>query len=317
MRSILLTGLLLLIAASGFTQNTDSLKFYLNQGRDQFKKRHYEQAYESLQKVLGYDPTSYEAIKMLAVSAINIGKAEDGRKLFEKAYQINPKDKDICNNLGALYSNLGQSTRALEFYQQAYQIDTANALLMTNMGQEYLKLGQVGKAIPLLQRAFPLEPEKPIIAYLLGNCFAAAEINDSALYYYNKALEKKKTDAELYYRLGTVQRKLGKTDDAVESFQRSLDIDPNQRDCKQALAMILFNRGEFSDAAGWFESIAIDYPDYYPSFIGLGVCRGMLNDLAASDSILTRLFSVDSTMGFQMLQMLQDTRTRQGGSSSH
>ena len=68
MRSILLTGLLLLIAASGFTQNTDSLKFYLNQGRDQFKKRHYEQAYESLQKVLGYDPTSYEAIKMLAVS---------------------------------------------------------------------------------------------------------------------------------------------------------------------------------------------------------------------------------------------------------
>jgi Flp pilus assembly protein TadD len=312
-------GVLLILALTvpvATSAESDSLTWYIEQGRAHIQKHHYQEAYDAYLAVLRLDPQSLEAYRFLGIASSSLGRHEEARSHLEKAYRLNPKDADICNNLGAVHANLGQSAQAVRFYLEALKIDTADAVLMTNLGKEYLKLGELGKAIPVLRRAFGLEPEKPLIAFLLANSFAGSESYDSAEYYYQRALDNKGGDPELHYRLGAVKRELGKTAEAIDQFQRSLVLRPQQRDCRQALAMLLIQQGRYAEASDHFQAALAADSSYTPAMVGYGASLYLNGQSAMAEGILDRLNEVDSTLGRQMLQLVDEERARSRGAGS-
>jgi tetratricopeptide (TPR) repeat protein len=309
MKTFCLMLVVMIWAASNLVA-ADSLEIYLRAGADHVAANAEAAALSDYQKALQLDPDNYIAIKNLGLIHAGLGNHDQARVFLDRAFKMKPTDAQVCNNLGVVYSELGNSAEAIRCFESATELDSTDAMYLTNLGQEYLKVGRVGQALQPLRAALALESENAIITYSLGNCFAASKSYDSAEYYYLRSATTGGRPAELYYRLGTVQRYLQKTEEATESFVEALTRQPEHSECRQALAMLLLNDGYYRQAAEHFDRLVAADSAFYPAWIGLGTAYALDGRSADSDRILSHLFSVDSSLGFRMLEVLRREQSK-------
>jgi len=307
------TVLLLLAAAACFASTAgavDSLQTYLRAGADSLAEGAHAAALVEFQKALRLDPDNFAAIKNIGRIHARLGDHDQARVFLERAFKMNPVDAQVCNNLGVVYSDLGNSAEAIRYFENAVAVDSTNAMYLTNLGQEYFKMGKIGPALPLLRSALAFDPKNAIIPYSMGNCFAASQSYDSAEYYYRLAAASGGRPAELYYRLGTVQRHLGKTEAAMESMVEALSRQPDYRECRQSLAMLLMAEGHYRQATEHFDRLVAGDSSFYPAWVGLGTAYALDGRTEDADRILSHLFAVDSTWGFRMLDLVRQERSK-------
>lgn len=282
----------------------DSLQTYLDLGADLLAKRDYQGGLSAYQNALRLDPNNLVALRNIGRSFAHLDDQKQAQVFLERAYKMDSTDAQVCNNLGAVFSANGNSGEAIRYYEQAAAIDSTDEKILTNLGQEYSRLGRIGKALPLLRRAWALNQKNAIIPYTIGNCFAATNTYDSAEFYYQQSTVLGGRPAELYYRLGTVQNRLGKTLEASESFVEALKRQLDFKECRQALAMLFMADKQYKAAAHEFEILCNADSSFYPAWIGYGTALALDGRGEESNRILTRLFAVDSALGFQMLEVI-------------
>lgn len=282
----------------------DSLQTYLDTGAEMLAKQDYQAGLNAYQNALRLDPDNYQAIKNIGRSFAHLDDQKQAQAFLERAYKIDPTDPQVCNNLGAVFATNGNSGEAIQYFEQAVAIDSTNEMYITNLGQEYSRIGRIGKALPLMRRAWALNRKNALIPYTLGNCFAATKTYDSAEYYYLQSAELHGRPAELYYRLGTVQNRLGKTLEASESFVEALKRQPDFKECRQALAMLFMADKQYTAAAQEFEILCNADSSFYPAWIGYGTALAMIGRGEESDQVLKLLLAVDSALGRQMIEVI-------------
>lgn len=282
----------------------DSLQIYLDTGADLLAKKDYQAGLNAYQNALRLDPNNLRAIRNIGRSFAHLDDQKQAQAFLERAYRMDPTDAQVCNNLGAVFSASGNSGEAIRYLEQAVVIDSTNEMYITNLGQEYSKIGRIGKALPLMRRAWALNQKNALIPYTLGNCFAATKTYDSAEYYYLRSVELRGRPAELYYRLGTVRNRLGKTLEASESFIEALKRHPDFKECRQALAMLFMADKQYTAAAQEFEILCNADSSFYPAWMGYGAALAMIGRSDESAQVLSRLFTIDSALGFQMLEVI-------------
>jgi tetratricopeptide (TPR) repeat protein len=202
------------------THNSDELKTLLNDFR-KFLKNYQE--HTSTIKQYGI---------MLAVEAHDHKAAKEQ---FERVLEINSKDPDAYNNLGLTYAELKDQDKALSLIHKAvdikpdYLIGYQNILAISVVGAKY------DKALDAISLARTNDITLPQQWSLLEG-WLLIENGDfkKAVAWHEEALEKYPNNDMLLNNLGFAQEKLGKLDDALDSYDESV---------KQAVAQKIFNRG--------------------------------------------------------------------------
>ena len=156
------------------------------------------------------------------------GKEQDkieAWNLFQQAYELQMK---------------GQLEEAVELYRRSIGIfPTAEA--HTFLGWTYSFMGQLNEAIDECHQAIRQDPDfgnpyNDIGAYLI-------ELNqlDEAIPWLEKAMQAKRYEnpAFPHMNLGRVYERKGQWDLAVESYKKSLALNPQYKTAKQALLRIL------------------------------------------------------------------------------
>jgi len=300
--AVWLLAVLVLTGASLYGQ--DSLQIYLDKGAELLAERNYQGGMDAYQNALRLDPNNYIAIKNIGRSFAQLDDTKQAQAFLERAYKIDPLDPQVCNNLGAVFAANANSGEAIRYFEQAVAIDSTNEMYITNLGQEYSRLGRIGKALPLMRQAWALNQKNSMIPYTLGNCFAATQTYDSAEYYYLRSASLGGRPAELYYRLGTVQNRLGKTLKASEAFVEALKRQPDFRECRQSLAMLFLADKQYKAAVQEFGVLCDADSAFYPAWIGYGTALAMDGRPEESDQVLSHLFAVDSSLGYKMLEVI-------------
>jgi Tfp pilus assembly protein PilF len=156
------------------------------------------------------------------------GKEEDkiaAWNLFQQAYELQMK---------------GQLEEAVDVYKQS--IDThPTAEAYTFLGWTYSFMGQLHEAIEECHKAIRQDPEfgnpyNDIGVYLI-------ELNqlEEAISWLEKAMNAKRYENPNFphMNLGRVYERQGEWDQAVESYKKSLALNPEYKAAKQALMRIL------------------------------------------------------------------------------
>lgn len=123
---------------------------------------------------------------------------------LEKVLALKPTERDVLVNTyvakGEVLFKRGDLKEAQAAYTEAVQLDPENYELMSTMGNRFYNEGDWGNAEKYYEDALAIQERLNLI---------------------------EESDAELYQALANTRAKLGKRDEAIEAYQKALELKPN------------------------------------------------------------------------------------------
>ncbi len=129
--------------------------------------KQFDTSYQVLAEALKALPNQPQLLFETAMAADKLGKAELFEQLLRKLLQLAPDHAQAYNALG--YSFLERNVRideGMKLVEKAYQIEPDDAAITDSMGWGYYRLGKLDKSAEFLRRAFAANPDPEIAAHL-------------------------------------------------------------------------------------------------------------------------------------------------------
>lgn len=148
---------------------------------------------------------------------------------FQKALELNPKDKEALNAIGIIQLlKFEDFQKAVDFFQKAIKIDPNFSEAYNNLGGAYEKLGKFNEAIDSYKRALSnLMYQAPEKAYNnLGRLYYRLGRYDDAIDAYKDALRRVNNFYSSYYGLALCYNAEGRYGDAAGAITRAIELDP-------------------------------------------------------------------------------------------
>ena len=205
-------------------------------------------------------------------------------KVVEEILVIDPKSKPALNEAVNQYDIAGNKEKKVESLMALYTSDPTNSKLQETVVRELAASGQMDKARPIIEKAVQDNPgdvglvrlywlilasvkdykkstavgeemvkmdtaladttyySKQIAAYAADSNYAKAAENAS------KATSKYPKEATLWVVRGQLERKIGQTQQSVESFKRALSIDPKTEGARLQIINSMVEQQQYDSA---------------------------------------------------------------------
>lgn len=194
-----------------------------------------------------------------AMSAYTLGENKTASLDFEKAWEVaaNPLiglvDSTMAYYAAVTASLAGESDRTIKFLEYCLTINyDQKGDVYATLADAYKVKGDTLKAKELLSTGFAKYPSSQGILVALINVYVESNDNpEKVLEFLKVAQANEPTNPSLYYAEGNVYKKLGKYDEAIACFRKSVEVDPkyffgpfNEGDAYYTLALELQEKAQ-------------------------------------------------------------------------
>ncbi len=163
-------------------------------------------------------------------------------------------DEQFMNllRLGTQLLRQGKSEDALPLLRRAHELEPSNFDAALNLSGAYILQKRFKQAIPILEALRDEEPENAMIwinlgaAYLGNPILATDEQQQKAIDAFKQAHELQPGTHNVAYNIGLVYRDRKETSEAIQWFERALEINPDDRHAHNILKKL--RDGERPDA---------------------------------------------------------------------
>ena len=196
------------------------------------------------------------------------GAFEEAIAAYNKAIQLDPLSGIPYTNLALTYLNQGQFAEAILLFQRSIELlhsDAEKAVSWNGLGNAYRRINDYAGARAAYQKAAELDP-------------ATAGIRDRADDFKAAGLPR---DAQGWLDLGELHVRSGAIGDAVDAFQRAVELDPHAGGAYENLARALISQGRYQDAIPFLQKnidLLEDNKDKAAAWNRLGNAYRKLND---------------------------------------
>jgi tetratricopeptide (TPR) repeat protein len=284
------------------------------------------------EKVLKASPQNFKADILLAqlLASSNPSRAYD---LAKAAYQLKPSDTEVCATLGKMASLNGNDPWAYTLLEQASQSQPDNAQVQFDFANAAFCVGKISDAETAMQNALQgtLPAAESAEAQNFTNIVALYQNPDqsaAASPHVDEILSSHPDNAPALFASGIIQTQDGNPIGAERSYEQLLDRHPNcviaQKELTilyarnlaepdkaypvaikareafpddpqvaKALAVILFQRGDYAGAANLFNSISDSASADAQVFYYLGISEFRLKNFDESKRSLRRAVSLN------------------------
>ena len=194
-----------------------------------------------------YNPENYKIISSYGFLLVKVGRLDKGIEFLQKALKIMAMDPDVWTYLGIAYTEKRDFKKALECYGEALSLDGTNALIYNNLGFLHFsiflqtkKMEDNARSQECFQKAIDLDPTLVSAYNGLGGAYKVIGQIDNAISTWKKALELNPDFDMPIYNLGVSHLQKGEKIRALEYFERYLSLkgrtlSPEERRQVQAL----------------------------------------------------------------------------------
>lgn len=190
---------------------------YANKGIGQFEKKDYKGAQESFGKSLMLNQMTGKIDTMMMY---NMALASEYGEDFESAkqiydglimmkYNVGGAGPDLYRSMSRIYKNEGNSEKAMEYIKKGRKAYPNNNNLIVEELEDYLKNDRHEEALSSLNVAITNDPN----------------------------------NAVLHFAKGTVHESLKQENDAIASYKKAIEINPDYYDANFNLGAYFFNKG--------------------------------------------------------------------------
>jgi Flp pilus assembly protein TadD len=197
---------------------------------------HDEAALVALAKAQELEPTFAGTSTLMGKVYVRMKKLPEAEAAFRKELENSAAplevQSDALLSLGAVLRDQGKDQDAIAIFDKAKALTPNRPEPYVELSALYAKLGQVDKAAAVLDEAKQVGADDPVallnvgISYLNKKDYAHAEAM------FQRVIDSKATNEDLamaYGLMGQLQLRAGKTDAAVASLKKCLELDPKGR----------------------------------------------------------------------------------------
>ncbi|MEW5806745.1 MAG: tetratricopeptide repeat protein [Acidobacteriota bacterium] len=167
----------------------------------------------------------------------NEGKIEDAIKSFHKALEIDPRSHTALYNLSSLHFSKKEYDKAEEYFFQAAAIMSAQEREMeiVRFAVVLEEKGQRERSKNVLKKGMEGMPDSYLLNVNLGTVLAREGRYQEASISFSRALSLKPESTIALNNLALCEYNLGNVQKAIEFWERSLRIDPQQQEIRRNL----------------------------------------------------------------------------------
>ncbi len=189
---------------------------------------------ESAAKVV---PDDFRVNFLLGVAYSRTGQPAEAIESLQKARKINPKDVDAISQLALVYDGEKQFGQSDSLYEQALALAPDNDLVLNNYGYSLADRGvQLDRALDMARRAIAAKPDNTSYLDTMGWIHFRMGDYTKAETYIRKAIDRGEASAVVYEHLGDVEFKLNNKSQALELWNKALQLDEKNAALREKIA---------------------------------------------------------------------------------
>jgi tetratricopeptide (TPR) repeat protein len=177
-------------------------------------------------------------------------KTRRTRRMTSASSDAPPSISPYEAGLGHLQASRPRDTQAYCKQALASALEQADSLHL--MGLLSLDATHYDRAVEWISRAIRCDP-KPLYLTSLGAALLAQARYEEALQVFDKAVQLKPDDAELWNNLGSTLRDAKRPADAILTFQQVLRLDPGHWDAACQAGLLLLELGRYEEALSYLD----------------------------------------------------------------
>ncbi len=197
---------------------------------------HDDEAIAALTKSIELDPTFAGSNTLLGKIYSRDKKLPDAEAAFRKELEGTSVPAEIqvdaLLSLGAVQRDQGKDADAIATFEKAMAAAPSRPESYLELSALYSKTGQTEKAAAVLEKSKEVGADDPVAMLNLGISYFNKKDYAHAEGMFRKVTESKASNSDLgmaYALLGKLQLRDGKNADAIASFEKSIELDPNGR----------------------------------------------------------------------------------------
>ncbi len=187
------------------------------------------------------------------IKAKEAGKIDSAITSYKAAIQEDPDFIDSYLNLGAVYFEKGDYENARQMFKTVTEKDKTNADAFANIGKVEYEVHKYVEAEAAFQAAIALENNNAEYYKELTKVYYQKQDYPKAIETVLKCHQLGGGDANTYYMLGKGYEKQDKTQEAIDAFGKSIELENNSK-ARSALGQIYLNQQKYAKAAEQFKA---------------------------------------------------------------
>lgn len=192
---------------------------------------------------------SADARHRLGRSLLALGRAEEARRVLERAVNDNPMSADVRCDLGATHLALDTVDAAIRVFREALARAPQHAEVEANLCEALRRAGALDEAINAGERATTRAPLLPVAWLNLGSAMLDAGQSSEARAAIARALALDPASPRAENAYGAALEAEGDTAAALSAYDRALALDPSCHDARFNRALAALKLGDYRN--GW------------------------------------------------------------------
>jgi tetratricopeptide (TPR) repeat protein len=227
-----------------------------------YRLHDYEGSISHLTHLIEIEPTYAAAYEYLGLAEYRLEQYEAASQYLNRAYVYNPQNASVLYYLARIHTLRGEASLAIDNFNEAESLGFDPGSVAYARGLAFMQTGEYESALVDLQKASSLYPTRREVtlslakaSYLLKD-YAAAQAQLAGIQVEVPA----ELQAEYLAVSGWVALRQGHIDAARDSFNRWLNLNPNNAYAMHALGWASYSAGDCATAGFYFESAIQSLP---------------------------------------------------------
>jgi len=187
------------------------------------------------------------------VASIDGRQYKDAIGSLEAARKLVPNSIAVHTQLGNAYLGLSEYENSINAFERAVSLGSTSAAVRGAIGLGYLKLAQPEKAIVPLQEATRGEPKNANNHYLLALAYDGIGKLDDSVEEYLRSIGENRNHYLSYFGLAAVYSEQSRNEDAIGLLKDAIRLKPDFAEAYLALGDVLSSTGNYKDAIHNFD----------------------------------------------------------------
>ena len=287
-------------------QHTRDVQLHFTLGLLLASAKQYKPAQLELERADALQPETFEILHNLGQVYLRFHEDAKAAVALNRALKVKPDSVETLSLLSQDYFEEGKSLDALELLIRAHKLAPENTDVIFLMARVSMTQNYFEDAIPLLESGVKIAPQRPDLHAALGESYFMAGKTEKALEQFQKLIELDPS-ARSYAFMGLAHRHLGRFDDARKYFEGGLKRDPKNTSCLFNVGFIEERQGNYARAEELFQQALRSNPNFPEALLELANLHSKDKKFAAAIELLRRFVKVsrDPTDGYYRLAMAE------------